>query len=177
MEVIAKQERSQKRINRIVDAAIQIIESEDVNALSLAKVAEISGLKRTSTYKFIPTVNTLKELVIMKCIDECVDCFDNDLNKLDLDVDISKVTNLIVTVIFDFFVNSLVKKLILGYTINPPLNSKCIINLEVFEKTYERNIDINNVFNKAGVCRVIAQIILSIFSLNTKESGALNDKD
>ena len=53
MEVIAKQERSQKRINRIVDAAIQIIESEDVNALSLAKVAEISGLKRTSTYKFI----------------------------------------------------------------------------------------------------------------------------
>ena len=77
MEVIAKQERSQKRINRIVDAAIQIIESEDVNALSLAKVAEISGLKRTSTYKFIPTVNFLKELVIMKCIDECVDCFDN----------------------------------------------------------------------------------------------------
>ena len=42
MEVIAKQERSQKRINRIVDAAIQIIESEDVNALSLAKVSEIS---------------------------------------------------------------------------------------------------------------------------------------
>ena len=62
MEVIAKQERSQKRINRIVDAAIQIIESEDVNALSLAKVAEISGLKRTSTYKFIPTVNTLKRI-------------------------------------------------------------------------------------------------------------------
>ena len=28
---------------------------------------------------------------------------------------------------------------------------------------------------KQGVCRVIAQIILSIFSLNTKESGKLND--
>ena len=40
---------AQKR--KCVDAAIQIIESEDVNALSLAKVAEISGLKRTSTYK------------------------------------------------------------------------------------------------------------------------------
>ena len=47
--------------------------------------------------------------------------------------------------------------------------------ISAIEKTYERNIDINNVFNKAGVCRVIAQIILSIFSLNTKESGALND--
>ena len=177
MEVVAKQERSQKRIDSIVDAAVQIIESEDINALSLAKVAEISGLKRTSTYKFIPTVNTLKELVIIKCIDECVDCFDNDLNKLDLDVDISKVTNFIVTVIFDFFVNSLVsQKLILGYTINPPLNSKCIHKLgSAIEETYETYIDINDVFNKAGVCRVIAQIILSVFSLNTKESGALND--
>ena len=116
-------------------------------------------------------------MVIIKCIDECVDCFDNDLNKLDSDVNISKVTNFIVTVIFDFFVNSLVsQKLILGYTINPPLNSKCIHKLgSAIEETYEEYIDINDVFNKAGVCRVIAQIILSVFSLNTKESGTLND--
>ena len=37
------------------------------------------------------------------------------------------------------------------------------------------HINLENVFNKQGVCRVVAQIILSIFSLNTKESGKLND--
>ena len=52
----------------------------------------------------------------------------------------------------------------------------CLIDDQTFSKLIPGwNIDINNVFNKAGVCRVIAQIILSIFSLNTKESGALND--
>ena len=66
--------------------------------------------------------------------------------------------------------------MILSNTINPPLDSDSIHQLgKVIQETYEESISLDNVFNKEGVCRVVAQIILSIFSLNTKESGKLND--
>jgi hypothetical protein len=39
----------------------------------------------------------------------------------------------------------------------------------------EMNISLPDIFNKDGVFRVITQIILSIFALNTKESGSLNE--
>ena len=37
------------------------------------------------------------------------------------------------------------------------------------------NIDLPEMFNKDGVFRVLTQIIISVFSLNTKESGELNE--
>ena len=68
------------------------------------------------------------------------------------------------------------QKIILGNTVNPPIESNSIHKLgNVIQETYEQSISLENVFNKRGVCRVVAQIILSIFSLNTKESGKLND--
>jgi hypothetical protein len=75
VDTSAKQDRSKERISKIIDTAINIIENGEIDDLSLAKVAQISGLKRTSTYKFIPTVNFLKKLIIAKCIDECVENF------------------------------------------------------------------------------------------------------
>ena len=68
METLAKQDRSKERINKIIDAAINIVEDGEIDDLTLAKVAEKSGLKRTSTYKFIPTVDFLKKLIILKCL-------------------------------------------------------------------------------------------------------------
>ena len=54
MDILGKQSRSKERISKILDAAINIIEEGEIDDLTLAKVAQISGLKRTSTYKFIP---------------------------------------------------------------------------------------------------------------------------
>ena len=39
----------------------------------------------------------------------------------------------------------------------------------------ERNIELPEFFNNDGVFRVFTQIIISIFSLNTRESGILNE--
>ena len=177
MDISAKQDRSKERISKIIDAAINIIEDGEIDDLTLAKVAEISGLKRTSTYKFIPTVNFLKKLIIAKCIDECVENF-STINVIENSkVDLIKASNHIVYSIYEFFLHSLIaQKLILGNTLNPPLDSNSIHKLgNVIQETYEKSINLDNVFNKEGVCRVVAQIILSIFSLNTKESGQLND--
>ena len=177
METSAKQDRSKERINKIIDAAINIVEGGEIDDLTLAKVAETSGLKRTSTYKFIPTVDFLKRLIISKCIDECLENFSKNILSDSDKGDLIKVTNYIIFNIYEYFFNSsIAQKLILSNTINPPLDSDSIRQLgSVIQETYEESISLENVFNKEGVCRVVAQIILSIFSLNTKESGKLND--
>ena len=177
METSAKQDRSKERINKIIDAAIDIVEGGKIDDLTLAKVAETSGLKRTSTYKFIPTVDFLKRLIISKCIDECLENFSKNILSDRDKGDLIKVTNYIIFNIYEYFFNSsIAQKLILNNTINPPLDSDSIRQLgSVIQETYEESISLENVFNKEGVCRVVAQIILSIFSLNTKESGKLND--
>ena len=177
METSAKQDRSKERINKIIDAAIEIVEDGEIDDLTLAKVAETSGLKRTSTYKFIPTVDFLKRLIISKCIDECLENFSKNILSDSDKGDLIKVTNYIIFNIYEYFFNSsIAQKLILSNTINPPLDSDSIRQLgSVIQETYEESISLENVFNKEGVCRVVAQIILSIFSLNTKESGKLND--
>jgi AcrR family transcriptional regulator len=177
VETSAKQDRSKERINKIIDAAIEIVEDGEIDDLTLAKVAETSGLKRTSTYKFIPTVDFLKRLIISKCIDECLENFSKNILSDRDKGDLIKVTNYIIFNIYEYFFNSsIAQKLILSNTINPPLDSDSIRQLgSVIQETYEESISLENVFNKEGVCRVVAQIILSIFSLNTKESGKLND--
>ena len=177
METSAKQDRSKERINKIIDAAINIVEDGEIDDLTLAKVAEKSGLKRTSTYKFIPTVDFLKKLIISKCINECLENFSKNILSDSDKGDLIKVTNYIIYNIYEyFFYSSIAQKLILSNTINPPLDSDSIHQLgNVIQETYEESISLDNVFNKEGVCRVVAQIILSIFSLNTKESGRLND--
>tara|TARA_B100000524_G_scaffold192325_1_gene99689 strand:+ start:543 stop:1136 length:594 start_codon:yes stop_codon:yes gene_type:complete len=177
VETSAKQDRSKERINKIIDAAIEIVEDGEIDDLTLAKVAEKSGLKRTSTYKFIPTVDFLKRLIISKCIDECLENFSKNILSDSDKGDLIKVTNYIIFNIYEYFFNSsIAQKLILSNTINPPLDSDSIRQLgSVIQETYEESISLENVFNKEGVCRVVAQIILSIFSLNTKESGKLND--
>ena len=57
---IAKQKRSKFRIEKILDTAESIIENSGVESISIAKISEISGLKRTSTYKFFKTLIKLK---------------------------------------------------------------------------------------------------------------------
>ena len=54
--------------------------------------------------------------------------------------------------------------------------SKSIHELSSQVQTFiDMNIDLPEMFNKDGVFRVLTQIIISVFSLNTKESGELNE--
>ena len=176
MEVIAKQERSQKRINRIVDAAIQIIESEDVNALSLAKVAEISGLKRTSTYKFFQTPEAIKAALATKYFMELSKDFSkrsSDINTAELSVIVLRT----VEIIYDYFSSSIAaQQLVLSNTTSLPVTKEPFHELSSSVQEFiERNIELPEFFNNDGVFRVFTQIIISIFSLNTRESGILNE--
>ena len=68
MMSIAKQKRSKFRIEKILTTAESIIESSGVDNISIAKISEISGLKRTSTYKFFQNPNQIKQLLILSIL-------------------------------------------------------------------------------------------------------------
>ena len=173
---IAKQKRSKFRIEKILDTAESIIENSGVESISIAKISEISGLKRTSTYKFFQNPNQIKQLLIEKYINEITAELNNkngDIYTKEPSVVILKCTN----IMYEYFlVNNQAQELILKNTLNPSIDKSSIHALGKSIQTYvDSNIKMPSFFNKDGVFRVLAQIILSVFSLNAKEDGALNE--
>ena len=71
MSPIAKQDRSRKRIETILATAEQILINSGVKEITIANISELSGLKRTSTYKFFPTPDDIKIALISKYVNEC----------------------------------------------------------------------------------------------------------
>ena len=173
---IAKQKRSKYRIEKILDTAESIIENSGIESISIAKISEISGLKRTSTYKFFQNPNQIKQLLIEKYINEIAAELDNkngDIYTNEPSVVVLKCTN----IIYEYFLNNnQAQELILKNTLNPSIDKSSIHTLGKSIQTYvDSNIKMPTFFNKDGVFRVLAQIILSVFSLNAKEDGALNE--
>ena len=173
---IAKQKRSKFRIEKILDTAESIIKNSGVESISIAKISEISGLKRTSTYKFFQNPNQIKQLLIEKYINEITAELDNkngDIYTNEPSVVILKCTN----IMYEYFLlNNQAQELILKNTLNPSIDKSSIHALGKSIQTYvDSNIKMPSFFNKDGVFRVLAQIILSVFSLNAKEDGALNE--
>ena len=60
MDQVPKQERSRKRIEVILTTAENILLDEGIDSVTIANISEVSGLKRTSTYKFFQTPESIK---------------------------------------------------------------------------------------------------------------------
>ena len=58
--MIAKQKRSKDRVDKIISTAKLILEHGEVADITIARISEMSNLKRTSTYKFFPTPDHIK---------------------------------------------------------------------------------------------------------------------
>ena len=82
-----------------------------------------------------------------------------------------------VEMLYNFFKNSKgAQILILSNSLVTPVPSSSLHELSSeIQLIIEVNIKLPEMFNKDGVFRVFTQIILSILSLNTKESGELNE--
>ena len=176
MSPIAKQDRSKKRIETILATAEQILINSGVKEITIANISELSGLKRTSTYKFFPTPDDIKIALISKYVNECCNVF-SDKSKLVKTDQLSIVILKCVEILFDYFKEFRGAELIiLNNTVTPPINSKSIASLAYEVQIFiESNIELPGMYNKDGIYRVLTQIILSIFSLSTKENGELNE--
>ena len=176
MEIVAKQERSKKRVKLILQTAETILLQDGLDAITVANIAKYSGLKRTSTYKFFPTTDSLKAMMIGGYLKDCEDIFRNELESIETK-HVSVIVLKVVEVMYDFFISSEAAQLIiLKNTVSPPMSSESIHGLaSSIEDFIDKNIDLPDMFNKSGVYRVLTQLVLSVFSLNAKESGELNE--
>lgn len=175
MGVSAKQERSKLRVAKIIEAAHQILLTQNIDDITISNLAVHSDLKRTSTYKFFANPDDVKELLVQRYIQECSENFLQTDNQ-DIYDDLSKATEESVIRIFNFFSSNIgAQKLILQNTVSPPVQSETLHQLASQIISYiETNIKLPAMFNKEGVFLVMVQIIISILSLNIKENGELN---
>tara|TARA_B110000967_G_scaffold23856_1_gene21990 strand:+ start:1012 stop:1608 length:597 start_codon:yes stop_codon:yes gene_type:complete len=176
MEHLAKQNRSRERINTIINTANEILLKHGVEAITVANIAKYSGLKRTSTYKFFPTPDSLKAMMISRYLDDCLGEFIDSSNNISTDQS-SVVVMKCVEILYNFFQRSKgAQILILSNSLVTPVPSNSLHQLSrQIQSLVESNINLPEMFNRDGVFRVFTQIILSILALNAKESGELNE--
>jgi AcrR family transcriptional regulator len=176
MEIIAKQERSKKRVKLILQTAESILLTDGLDAITIANIAKYSGLKRTSTYKFFPTTDSLKAMMIKGYLKDCENIFRGEVTSIETN-QVSVIVLKTVEVIYEFFISSKAAQLIiLKNTVSPPISSASMHGLaSSIEDFVDKNIELPDMYNKSGVYRVLTQLILSVFALNAKENGELNE--
>ena len=172
----AKQQRSLDRINKILQTAESILEHESTDALTIAKISKVAGLKRTSTYKFFQTPDDIKLGLVQVYVENCNKALISNL-EINKNADYATCLKDSVNAIIEFFrTNPGAQKLILENNITPPILSTELHKIaSSILKHVEGSVGLPNMFNKPGVFLVITQIIFSILSLNTKEDGELTD--
>ena len=176
MDQAPKQERSRKRIEVILTTAENILLEKGIDSVTIANISKVSGLKRTSTYKFFQTPEAIKAALATKYFIELSKDFSkrsSDINTAELSVIVLRT----VEIIYDYFSSSIAaQQLVLSNTTSLPVTKEPFHELSSSVQEFiERNIELPEFFNNDGVFRVFTQIIISIFSLNTRESGILNE--
>ena len=176
MDQAPKQERSRKRIEVILTSAENILLENGIDSVTIANISKVSGLKRTSTYKFFQTPEAIKAALATKYFMELSKDFSkrsSDINTAELSVIVLRT----VEIIYDYFSSSIAaQQLVLSNTTSLPVTKEPFHELSSSVQEFiERNIELPEFFNNDGVFRVFTQIIISIFSLNTRESGILNE--
>ena len=176
MDQAPKQERSRKRIEVILTTAENILLENGTDSVTIANISKVSGLKRTSTYKFFQTPEAIKAALATKYFIELSKDFSkrsSDINTAELSVIVLRT----VEIIYDYFSSSIAaQQLVLSNTTSLPVTKEPFHELSSSVQEFiERNIELPEFFNNDGVFRVFTQIIISIFSLNTRESGILNE--
>ena len=176
MDHIAKQDRSRKRIEIILETAEKILLEDGIDQVTIANISKRSGLKRTSTYKFFQTPEAIKSMLISNYLNMCALDFEEKTSNINTS-EPSVVVMRSVEILFNFYSeHESAQKLLLSSSVILPFEKEPFHFLSnKIQSFVEMNISLPDIFNKDGVFRVITQIILSIFALNTKESGSLNE--
>ena len=176
MDQAPKQERSRKRIEVILTTAENILLENGIDSVTIANISEVSGLKRTSTYKFFQTPESIKAALATRYLLELKKEFSEGTSNINSS-ELSVIVLRSVEIMHGYFSSSAAaQSLILSNTTSLPVTKEPFNDVaSCVQEFVEKNITLPEIFNKDGVFRVFTQIIISIFSLNTRESGSLNE--
>ena len=171
-----KQKRSIERIKKILDASNDLLEESNIESLTIAKISMFAGLKRTSTYKFFETPDEIKSALIKRYLEDCNQYLKSNLSQ-NPEADYMLCLKECVILIIEFYRNNAgAQKLLLENTVSPPMPSSDLYEIaETIQMHIEQSIGLPSMFNKSGVFLVVTQIIVSILSLDVKETTKLTE--
>ena len=171
---VAKQKRSLDRIDKILDSAHDFLEDNMPDDISIAKISNLAQLKRTSTYKFFPHPDNIKEALCARYFEECL----ISLEKSEINNgQIYDCIKMMLSEFYNYFKNNIAaQKIVFHNNFSPTFNNEQLKEIgNVILKKIEAVNSLPQMFNKEGVFLVIVNIVLSIFSLNIKENKELNE--
>jgi hypothetical protein len=115
-------------------------------------------------------------MMIKGYLKDCENIFRGEVTSIETN-QVSVIVLKTVEVIYEFFISSKAAQLIiLKNTVSPPISSASMHGLaSSIEDFVDKNIELPDMYNKSGVYRVLTQLILSVFALNAKENGELNE--
>ena len=165
MDQQPKQARSKKRIEVILETAENILLESGVDDITIANISKISGLKRTSTYKFFQTPESIKAALAAKYFLELKDEFSQNTSNINSS-ELSVIVLRSVEIIYNYFhTKKAAQDLILKNTTSIPVNKEFFNEVALCVQNFiDKNIKLPKFFNNDGVFRVFTQIIISIFS-------------
>ena len=102
MDHIAKQDRSRKRIEIILETAEKILLEDGIDQVTIANISNRSGLKRTSTYKFFQTPEAIKSMLISNYLNMCALDFEEKTSNINTS-EPSVVVMRSVEILFNFY--------------------------------------------------------------------------
>ena len=175
MDQQPKQARSKKRIEVILETAEKILLETGVDDITIANISKISGLKEPLPISF-QTPESIKAALAAKYFSELKDEFSQNTSNINSS-ELSVIVLRSVEIIYNYFhTKNAAQDLILKNTTSIPVNKEFFNEVALcVQKFIDKNIELPKFFNNDGVFRVFTQIIISIFSLNTRESGSLNE--
>ena len=159
-----KQNRSKLRIQKIIETAEEILLNEGIDRITIAYISELSGLKRTSTYKFFPTPKSLKLEMSNIYISECIKDFKSKSENIKTD-NLSVIVLRCVGILYDYFDNNLkAQKLILSNEFSPSLETDKFNELSSLIQSFvDMNIKLPEMFNKDGVTGFLLKLLFQFF--------------
>ena len=101
MDQAPKQERSRKRIEVILTTAENILLEDGIDSVTIANISKVSGLKRTSTYKFFQTPESIKAALATKYLLDLSKDFSiksSDINSSELSVIVMRLLRLCIII-------------------------------------------------------------------------------
>jgi len=148
MDQAPKQERSRKRIEVILTTAENILLEDGIDSVTIANISKVSGLKRTSTYKFFQTPESIKAALATKYLLDLAKDFSiksSDINSSELSVIVMRS----VEIMHNYFLSSAAaQSLVLTNTTSLPVTKEPFNELSsCVQEFIESNIELPQFFN------------------------------
>ena len=172
---IPKQDRSLKRYKNALQTADLILAEKGIHAVTIKEIAKLSGLKRSSLYKFFPSNLAILYALSEQHLNKLLDMLDANILNASFDKS-SDFINLIIDLLSIYLNEQKGSSIIFlsrdfPATLELSIYSKNLLAAQIIKKIDQKNTKINN----ERITNILS-IIISLLSQGFSEEGLISPR-